>query len=86
MTKTFKITISDPKMISEGNFAGVYACQVYLPDRKISSPIYADNSDDATNNANRFVKIYLEGRIKFLENSLKEKETNVRKKLTEELE
>jgi hypothetical protein len=79
-----RITISEPKKILAGDLAGAYACEVYLPNLKTSNPIYADSPNDATDNARKFVKIYLKRRIEFLENLLKEKESGIGRKSTEE--
>jgi hypothetical protein len=79
-----KITISNPKKVSEGKLVGLYVCEVYLPDIAKNNPIYADSPDEATKNANNFVKIYLEGKIKNIERLLNKKD--IGKSLVEELD
>jgi len=78
-----KITISNPRKVVEGNLAGVYVCEVYLPDIAKNNPIYADSSDDATKNANIFVEVYLKEKMRGIEDLLKEKDIN--KRLMEQL-
>lgn len=79
------ITISEPKKILIGKLIGAYNCKVYLPNmEKKIHPIYADSPVNAIDNAKKFVKIYLEGRIEFLENLLNEK--GFGKRLTKELD
>jgi len=78
-----KITISNPKKVIEGNFVGVYVCEVYLPDIAKNNPIYADSSNDAIKNANNFVEIYLKGKIENIERLLNKKD--IGKSLVEEL-
>jgi len=79
-----KITISSPKKVVEGNLAGVYVCEVYLPDIAKNNPIYADSPNDAIKNANIFVEVYLKGKMKSIEDLLKGKD--ISKRLMEQLE
>jgi len=55
------ITIANPKKILEGKLAGLYACEVYLPDKKRHFPIYSINPVDALYNASEFAKVHLQG-------------------------
>jgi len=55
------ITVDDPKKVLEGKLAGLYACEVYLPDKKRHFPIYSINPADALYNASEFVKVHLQG-------------------------
>ncbi|CAH1755695.1 7432_t:CDS:2 [Entrophospora sp. SA101] len=58
------ITIVNPKKILEGELAGVYSCEIYLPDTEISQfSIYAGNPVDALCNASEFVKVHLQGPV-----------------------
>ncbi|CAG8789092.1 4462_t:CDS:2 [Cetraspora pellucida] len=81
----FEITISNPKKVEKGSLAGVYACEVYLPDMDKTSSIYADSLDEAVKNANDFVDVYLQGKITNLERTLVRKD-DIRKSLEEELD
>lgn len=78
-----KITISSPKKVVEGNLAGVYVCEVYLPDIAKNNPIYADSPDEADKNANIFVEVYLKEKMMGIEDLLREKDIN--KRLMEQL-
>ena len=55
------ITINSPKKILEGKLVGMYACEVYLPDKKRHFPIYSINPADALYNASEFAKVHLQG-------------------------
>ena len=79
-----KITIGVPKKVVEGKLAGVYVCEVYLPDIEKNNPIYADSSDEAEKNANIFVEAYLKEKMRNIEGLLIRKD--IRKSLVEELE
>ena len=80
-----KISISNPKKVIEGDLSGVYFCEVYLPDtEKKFHPIYADEPNEATKNANNFVEIYLKERIRGIEDLLNG-EGDIRKKLAKDL-
>lgn len=78
------VVISKPKKILEGSLAGMYTCEVYLPDQKKTCPFYDGEISGVVDNANKFVYAYLQEKIKRVENYLKEKD--VRKKLLEELD
>jgi hypothetical protein len=78
-----KITISDPKKVVEGNLAGIYVCEVYLPDIVKNNPIYADSPDEADKNANIFVDAYLKEKVKSIERLLTRED--IKKSLAEEL-
>jgi len=75
----FKITISNPQKVERGSLAGVYFCEVYLPDIAQSNPIYADTPDEAVKNADIFIKVYLKEKIINIESLFK-------RNLTKELE
>lgn len=80
------ITISEPERIVEGELAGMYTCQVYLPDQdKTCPPLYDEGSPKRLlETANKFICAYLQEKINRIETLLNEKD--IRKKLTEELE
>jgi len=58
------ITISNPQKVSDGNLVGMYACKVYLSDKKRMFPVYASNPIDVLHNASSFAKIYLQNIVK----------------------
>lgn len=78
-----KIVIGGPKKVVEGNLAGIYVCEVYLPDIETNNPIYADGPDEADKNANIFVETYLKEKIKNIERLLIRED--IKKSLIEEL-
>lgn len=80
-----KISIGNPKKVLEGKLAGLYVCEVYLPDIAKNNPIYADSLGEAAKNANNFVEIYLKEKIKNIERLLNNKK-DIRKSLVEELD
>jgi len=58
------VAIDNPKKILEGELAGLYACEVYLPETgKKSLPIYSISPIEAFCNASEFAKVYLQGLI-----------------------
>lgn len=57
------ITIANPQKVLEGKLAGMFSCQVHLPDKKVISPIYALNPIESLCNTVEFVKVYLQGLI-----------------------
>ena len=58
------ITIDNPKKILEGKLAGLYACEIYLPETERKQHlIYAVSPIEAFCNASEFVKVHLQGLI-----------------------
>ena len=79
-----KIVISNPKKVLEGKLAGLYVCEVYLPDIAKNNPIYADSLGEAAKNADSFVEIYLKEKISGIERLLSRED--IRTGLVEELD
>jgi hypothetical protein len=80
----FKITISNPQKVEDGDLAGAYVCEVYLPDIEKSNPIYADDPNEVVKNANIFIEVYLKEKIINIERLLNRKD--VVQSLTKELD
>jgi hypothetical protein len=55
------ITVSNPKKVLEGKFAGRYFCEFYLSDKKVKAPVYSSISPiDAILLASEAAKVYLQ--------------------------
>jgi len=58
------ITVDNPRKVLEGKLAGMYACEVYLPNiEKKQHLIYSVNPLSVLCNASEFAKVYLQGLV-----------------------
>ncbi len=51
------------KKLRKGDLAGIFVCEVHLPDQEKLAPIYSDNPDKALSDAKKFIQGYLQKKL-----------------------